>query len=146
LVEKSGFKVYAIDKIALIRTVNSVLLFGSTVYLAVFLFNTFINAFSLGAYEHNQYSNPDFGQYGWERWLIMRIPYGFLPQLLWIRRFRHSITSSFTIITIWGLLTLITILPVFYFIWVDYLEQIAAYTVIIWLVYFALLKKQIAAN
>jgi hypothetical protein len=146
VMHKFGFEIRIINKPVLIRTINGMLLFGSVIYLTLFLFVTFMSVFSLGVYEHNHYSNPDFGHYGWERWIVMIIPYGFLPQLLWIRKFRHSIICSFTIIAIWGLLTLVTILPVFYFNWVDYLKQIAVYLVIAYLVYFALSGKKAVAN
>ena len=142
IVYKLGLKIYEVNESILIRTVNCVLLFGSVVYLVLFLFDTFMSVFSLGAYEHDHYSNPDFGRYGWLRWIFMIMPYGLLPQLLWIKKFRHSLTSSFIIITAWGLLTLLTIIVVFYFVWTDYLEQIAVYFICITLIYLVLNRRR----
>lgn len=141
IVYKLRIKVYAVNESVLIRTVNNILLFGSAVYLVLFLFDTLMSVFSLGAYEHGHYSNPDFGRYGLVRWIFMIIPYGFLPQLLWIKKFRHSITSSFIIIIAWFLLTLLTIIKVFYFVWIDYLEQIAVYFICTTLTYLILNRR-----
>lgn len=141
IVHQLRLKIYAINKPVLIRTINCVLLFGSVVYLVVFLFGVFMSVFSLGSYEHGHYSSPDFGHYGLLRWIFMIIPYGVLPQLLWIKKIRYSITSSFIIITAWALLTLLTIIIVFYFFWIDYLKQMAVYFVCITLIYIVLNQK-----
>jgi hypothetical protein len=107
------FGTTAINKPVLIRAANYMLLLGSVIPLFLLL-TVLISACFADEYDRYTYLNRLFGPYWFAYWFFVFIPYGLLPQLLWLKRLRRSIIASFIIIMIWGLLTFVTIIPGLY--------------------------------
>ena len=103
----------AINQSQLFQAAKNILLLGCVIcllLLLIFLVNTCFG----GEYDRYSSLNRLFGPYWFAYWIFTFLPCGLLPQLLWFRRFRLSISASFLIVVIWGLLTLITMIPEIY--------------------------------
>ena len=97
-----------IGKSTLICAVNCTLLSGSLLFLVYFPIEIVSSYYSGGEYEQFTLSTRISGSF-WTDFLILVIfPNALLPQLLWFKKIRQTIISSFTIVSIWFLLYLLT--------------------------------------
>ena len=94
------------DKI-LIKSVSYTLLLGSVLYLFMLILYLYIIFFSGGEYKQFAVSDRLFGSYWWAIWIFTFVPYGVLPQILWIKKFRQSIVGVSIVIIPWGTIFLL---------------------------------------
>ena len=145
-------RVFKIDKQVLVRTVNWVLLLASLLY-AVMLFIEVSRAFFFaGEYEQFTFSNRFTGPF-WLYAVTGIVNYLLMPQLLWFKKLRNSITALGIIWSVWVVLwivsTIITFIPygsvgiVGGYSGVYLLKALLIYIVIIAIVYLILNRRKI---
>lgn len=94
-------KIGSIESKKLIASISVTSLLGSLIYVTLFLTWLFGNIFSGGEYVQYTVSNRPFGPYWWAFWVFLFLPYWFLPQIFWFRKFRRSITAVLLVTLIW---------------------------------------------
>ncbi|MGB7923717.1 MAG: NrfD/PsrC family molybdoenzyme membrane anchor subunit [Pyrinomonadaceae bacterium] len=79
-----------------IRNMAKVMLATGLIVLYGYLMEAFFAWYSANTYEEFMIRNRMFGPYGWSYWLLI-LCNGIVPQLLWIKRVRHSLAMLFLI-------------------------------------------------
>jgi Ni/Fe-hydrogenase subunit HybB-like protein len=79
-----------------IRNMAKVMLATGLIVLYGYLMEAFFAWYSANNYEEFMIRNRMFGPYGWSYWLLI-LCNGLVPQLLWIKRVRHSLAMLFII-------------------------------------------------
>ncbi|HTD39847.1 MAG TPA: hypothetical protein VK671_04445 [Mucilaginibacter sp.] len=102
------FKIYihAIDKQLIIQAVSYTLLFGSLIYIGLFLRSICGNILFGNKDERSSMVSYMFGKYWFAPWFYIFM-YALLPQILWVKKFNRSIISVTVVVLIWGALALL---------------------------------------
>lgn len=90
-------KLPLVHKQILIQAINCTLLVSAIVYILVFIEQVLAAYYSQVEYEQYAIINRIFGPY-WFAWLIMFLGTFILPQLVWIKKFRNSISTAVVIL------------------------------------------------
>ncbi|SDF68109.1 hypothetical protein SAMN05216464_12431 [Mucilaginibacter pineti] len=102
-------KLHKINKAILVSSVNTLLLSGAMIYVLMWLTEIFKAYFWEGDYEQITFTNLFFGSYWWAA-LALLAKSILLPQILWIRKLRHSFISTIVIISFWLLIDILAVL------------------------------------
>jgi hypothetical protein len=134
----------------LVTATNWLLLFAATVYLILFASEIFVSYYSQNEYEQFAVSNRIFGPY-WFAFAIRAFIYILLPQMMWFKKVRASITATIA----WGLFAYALIALVYYsennayFIsfspsttLLSYLKSLIIFVALLAIVYLMLLKQE----
>ncbi|MBK5285794.1 MAG: hypothetical protein JJE25_10365 [Bacteroidia bacterium] len=85
---------------SIVSTVNLLLLFGGILFLVTIISNTWRTWNSENDFEREMIVSIVTGPQ-WFQVIIPVFSYGLLPHVMWIRKFRNSIYSSFIIVIFW---------------------------------------------
>ncbi len=139
-----------IEKPTLITAVNTALLFGSTLFILKVIVGFFVSYYSGSEYEQYVVTNRYFGPF-WFYLGAWPLTHGLIPQVLWLKRFRRSLLSLTIIVAIWVAIWMLNLWAQtqnpsgwtmrFVLSFVECLEQMAIYLVVIILLYY-MLKRQ----
>ena len=139
-------KLHKINKTILVSSANTLLLAGAMIYVLMWITEVF-KAYFLGSdYEQITITNLFFGSYWWAA-LALLAKSILLPQILWIRKLRHSFISTVVIISFWLLIDILAVLSyglsdIFQSLnWKGYVVELGFYALILTGLYYILERR-----
>jgi hypothetical protein len=146
-------KLTKIDKLTLIKAINTILLFGAMIYTVIWVTELFVAYYSGGEYGQYTFANRLFGSYWWAA-LALLVRSVLLPQILWIKKLRRSFIATIIIISVWAVINIpVMLIDIrgagfnlwgnFYW-WLINWGQLLVYIVLLTAVYFILKRKELA--